>query len=152
MRFILLITLLLPGCVGLTSALTGNITCPTVSSSVPPVSEAELRKDWVDRFGPLKSSCSAVWDWSLSSAADMAKSCPNDAGCTTFTIGPNGTRDPGCPLSMFTAQYAHDRRLAAHEIAHWFLHCSSTTGDGDPGHTDPTVWGKDGFVPSFPSP
>jgi hypothetical protein len=66
------------------------------------------------------------------------------AGCTAYTIGPNGKREPGCPFTVTSPEYANDTRLAAHEFAHAARRC--TTGYSDPSHTDPAIWGPGGFV------
>lgn len=127
---------LLGGCSGLQAAM-GNPTCPTHSTSVPAVPEAQLRREWVYLFGPLPSTCSYVWDFAVVPDQDMAATCPNDNGCTIFTLGPRDARV--CPLSMAPASMAGNTELARHEFAHYMLECSR--GDADPNHSRfPDVW------------
>jgi hypothetical protein len=129
---------LLAGC-----SLFSRAPCPAHGASTPPVSEVTLRATWASRFGALPSpACDAHWAWSVVTPAVMDRYyCDSvvNAGCTTYF--------EGCPLTVTTQEYAADTLLAAHEYAHWALHCSK--GNGDPQHTNVAVWGAGGFVPSF---
>jgi len=160
MKYRVLVCMLLTGCAGFTTALTGETACPTHSTSTPPVSESQLRAAWQARYGALPPTCDAHWDWAIVTPDELARACGktlNAAGvwkdanaCTTYTIGPNGTRMPGCPLTMTVAKWAGSRELATHEYAHWALHCASPSGDSDDTHTErPDVWGTGGFDGSF---
>lgn len=139
----------LTGCAGIMegiAAASGHPRCP-INTTVTPVSEAVLRQAWVDQFKkPLPATCDARWSWYIVAPEQQDKVCNHltAAGCTIYVHGPNGTTSPGCPITYTTAKYAGDTRLAAHEIAHWLLHC--TTGTTDPKHLNPAVWGEGGFV------
>lgn len=162
-RFLPLLVLL-NGCAGLLVGLqsaTGHTPCdsPADDKFKPPVSEQALRASWEKWFKkPLPESCSAHWVWTIESVEELKRSCGQSmgadgtlkdaAGCTVYTIGPNGTREPGCPYTITTPDLAGDVLLAHHEIAHWFLHCSSKTFFSDPNHTNQDVWGPQGWVHS----
>jgi len=159
-RAALLGAALLAGCAGFNTALTGETACPTRSTNTPPVPEPQLRAAWEARYGKLPSpQCDARWDWAIVTPEELARACGKtlnakgewkDANaCTIFTIGPNGSREPGCPLSMTTAKFANSKELNTHEIAHWYLHCSSPAGDPDMNHTRADVWGVGGFDGMF---
>jgi hypothetical protein len=150
--------LVLTGCVGIQSAL-GHPPCNATGNAVPAISEAQLRAAWETLMGsPLPERCSAPWSWSVVSQDELAQICGktlNAAGawkdanaCTIFTVGDNGTRDPGCPVSYTWPKYATSRELNTHEIAHWFAWCAR--GDADLTHTKfPAIWGPGGYDGMF---
>lgn len=142
MKRLAIALLLLTGCAGIRAVLGYSDCAASDPQSVePPVSARVLRETWEARFGPLPKACDTPWLWDVVSTSDQWRLCHtlNDAACTVYP--------QGCPVTFVTIQYAADKRLAAHEWAHWALHCSK--GDGDPQHTNAAVWGAYGFVPSF---
>lgn len=116
--------------------------CPAHGTSVPAIPEAQLRAAWVARYGALPSpACDAHWAWSVVTPDELAQSCTHVSACTIYPAG--------CPLTMTTASYAQSRELNTHEIAHWYLLCS--TGDGDAAHTRVDVWGPGAYDGMFGS-
>lgn len=114
--------------------------CPRTGNAEPPVPIGELRDTWSLRFGPLKSDCEP-WTWNIVSADDQ------DRFCNHITIAACTDYRGGCPYTITTLPYAHDRQLAAHEFAHAALYCMGL--NTDPTHLRADVWGAGGFVQSF---
>jgi hypothetical protein len=142
---------------GFETALTGKVDCDNANETKPPVSEDVLRAAWEAQFGNLDGACGPAYHWSwqvMKDQDEVDRSCGftrkpdgrlvSAAGCTAYTIGPNGTRTPGCPVTLTSRAYEHDTRLAAHEFAHWALRCS--TGYSDPNHTNAAVYGPNGYA------
>jgi hypothetical protein len=111
--------------------------CINPKYQIPPaVSQDELREEWEHRFGSLPEACDEPLPFT--SVSDPSAQCGiQSAGCFI---------DNGCPYALIGGSYLNDRTLAAHEIAHWYLHCSGRISSGDPNHTMPDVWGSEGFV------
>jgi hypothetical protein len=132
----------LAGC-GTTTATPSQLACVSPKISVqPPVTEQTLRDDWAARFGALPRACDTSMGWALVSSADYAQVCGADtAGCYL--------ENHGCPVGFAAHGFEHNAQLYAHEIAHWYLHCSGRVADGDHDHTLPEVWGAHGFVLAF---
>lgn len=139
--FALVAQSLFPGCNAFDDA-----PCATQADEpgpLPPVSEAELRASWADSYGDLAGhACLPPWVWEIVTPAEQtAMGCPSDtiAGCTLYTPGPSN--DQVCPLTITTAEYGNDVRLARHEFAHYALKCS--VGDSDHDHVHfPQVWAE----------
>lgn len=140
MCFAVLMLFILHGCSiwdGLGYATGLKDKCDKYGNAQPPVSVQELRDTWTERFGPINPDCEP-WTWNIVSQADLNRICraTNDAGCTDYS--------GGCPTTFTTQEYAHDRRLAAHEFTHAMLFCMGV--NRDPTHLRADLWQAGGFV------
>jgi hypothetical protein len=78
----------------------------------------------------------------LASCAGFATALTGKTACDSTSDAPPVSE--AILRSMWVEQFKDDTRLAAHEFAHALKHC--LTGNSDPSHTDPEVYGAGGFV------
>lgn len=109
----------------------------------------ELEQAAASKWGGNPSECEGrvtYLDLNETDYATVGADLPVPWKSTCGTMGFCG-KNLDRPVVMIRNQCDNNKAVVVHELAHYFLWCS--TGDTDNGHTRSDVWGDKGFVWDF---